>query len=98
MGVKWSLTSGSCLLPTMSTWCALCKGIVAVVMLYVDLGGIVVRILHHVHQVHDECIFIAVRLFQEKAAWVHQAHETEELKLFYRMIGLTCYEKATSCT
>ena len=37
-------------------------------------GGIVVRILHHVHQVHDGCIFVAMRLFGEKAAWVHQAH------------------------
>ena len=26
-------------------------------------GGIVVRILHHVHQVHDDRIFAAVRLF-----------------------------------
>ena len=36
-------------------------------------GGIVVRILHHVHQVHDGCIFVPMRLFGEKAAWVHQA-------------------------
>ena len=45
-------------------------------------GGIVVRILHHVHQVHDGCIFVAIRLIREKAAWVHQAHDTEQLNLF----------------
>ena len=61
-------------------------------------GGIVVRILHHVHQVHDGCIFVAMRLFGEKAAWVHQAHDTEQLNLFQVIIGLTHYEKQTSCT
>ena len=61
------------------------------------LRGIVVRILHHVHQVHDVCIFVPMRLFWEKAAWAHQAHDTEELNLFYMMIGLICYEKQTSC-
>ncbi len=50
------------------------------------LGGIVVRILHHVHQLHDVCIFVPMRLFGEKAAWVHQAHDTEHLNLFYMMI------------
>ena len=63
-----------------------------------DKGGIVVRILHHVHQLHDVCIFVAIRLFGEKAAWVHQAHDTEQLNLFYMMIGLTHHEKQTSCT
>ena len=62
------------------------------------LGGIVVRILHHVGQVHDGCIFVAMRLFGEKAAWVHQAHDTEQLNLYYVMIGLSHYEKQTSCT
>ena len=48
-----------------------------------DKGGIVVRILHHVGQVHDGCIFVAMRLFGEKAAWVHKAPDTEELNLFH---------------
>ena len=61
-------------------------------------GGIVVRILHHVHQVHDGCIFVAMRLFGQKAAWVYQAHDTEQLNLFYLIIGLTHHEKQTSCT
>ena len=61
-------------------------------------GGIVVRILHHVHQVHDVCIFVPMRLFGEKAAWVHQSHDTEQFNLFYLIIGLTHYEKQTSCT
>ena len=61
-------------------------------------GGIVVRILHHVYQLHDVCIFVPMRLFREKAAWVHQAHDTEQLNLFYMMIGLTTNEKQTSCT
>ena len=52
-------------------------------------GGIVVSILHHVHQVLDVCVFVPMRLFGEKAAWVHQAHDTELLNLFYMMIGLT---------
>ena len=42
-----------------------------------NMGGIVVRIIHHVHQVHDECIFVAVILFGEKAALVHEAYDTE---------------------
>ena len=49
------------------------------------LGGIVVRILHHVCQVHDVFIFVAMRLFGEKAAWVHQAHYPEQLNLSYMM-------------
>ena len=60
------------------------------------MGGIVVRILHHVHQLHDVCIFVAMRLFEEKATWVNQAHDTEQLNLFYVMIGLTHYEKLVS--
>ena len=40
-------------------------------------GGIVVTILHHVYQVHDVYISVAMRLFGEKAAWVYQAHDTE---------------------
>ena len=63
-----------------------------------NLGGIVVRILHHVHQVHDVCIFVQMRSFGEKDAWVHQAHDTEQLNLYYMMIGLTHNEKQTSCT
>ena len=51
-------------------------------------GGIVVRILHHVHQIHDVCIFVPMRLFAGKGAWFHQAHDTEQLNLFYMMIGL----------
>ena len=62
------------------------------------LGGIVVTILHHVGQVHDGCIFVAMRLFGEKAAWVDQAHDTEYLHLLYMIIGLTLHEKQTSCT
>ena len=62
------------------------------------MGGIVVRILHHVDQVHDGCIFVAMRLFGEKAARVHQAHYTEEINLFYMMVGLTRHDKQTSCT
>ena len=42
-------------------------------------GGIVVRILHHVRQVHDECIFVAMISFGEKTAWAHQARNTEQL-------------------
>ena len=42
--------------------------------------------------------FFAMILFGEKAAWVHQAHDTEQLNLFYMMIGLTHDEKQTSCT
>ena len=61
-------------------------------------GGIVVRILHHVHQVHDVCIFVPMRLFWEKAAWDHQAHDTDQLNIFYMMIGHTHHEKQTSCT
>ena len=61
-------------------------------------GGIVVRILHHVDQVHDGCIFVAMRLFGENAAWVHKAHYIDELNLFYMMIGLTHHKKQTSCT
>ena len=62
-----------------------------------NIGGIVVRILHHVGQLHDGCIFVAIRLFGEKAAWVHQAHYTEQLNIFYMKIGITQYEKKTSC-
>ena len=31
-------------------------------------------------------------------AWVHQAYDTDQLNLFYVIIGLTHYEKQTSCT
>ena len=41
-----------------------------------EYGGIVVRILHHVHQLHDVCIFVPMRLFGEKAAWIYQPHDT----------------------
>ena len=58
------------------------------------LGGIVVRILH---QVHDGCIFVAIILFGGKAPW-DQTHDTDELNLFYMMIGLAHLEKQTSCT
>ena len=44
------------------------------------------------------CIFVPMRLLGEKAAWVHEAHDTEQLNLFYMMIGLTHHEKQTSCT
>ena len=57
------------------------------------MGGIAVRVLHHVRQLHDVCIFVAMRLFGENAAWVHQAHDTEQPNLFYMMIGLTNHEK-----
>ena len=63
-----------------------------------DQVGIVVRILHHVHQLHDVRIFVPMRLFREKAAWVHQAHDTEQLNLFYMMIGFKHHEKQNSCT
>ena len=36
-------------------------------------------------------------VFGEKAAWVYQGHDTEQLNLFYMMIGLT-HEKQASCT
>ena len=62
------------------------------------MGRIVVGILHLVHQVHDGCILVAMRLFGEKIAWAHQAHDTEQLNLFYVIIGHTHYEKQTSCT
>jgi len=55
----------------------------SVLIVLTHVGGIVVRMLPHVHQLHDECIFVAVRLFGEMAAWVQQAHDTEELNLFY---------------
>ena len=61
-------------------------------------GGIVIRILHHVGQVHDGCTLVAMRLFREKAAWVHQAHDTEQLNLFCMVIGRTRHEEQTSCT
>ena len=54
-------------------------------------GGIVVRILHHVHQLHDVFIFVPMRLFGEKAAWVYLAHDIVHLNLFYMMIGLIQY-------
>ena len=57
-----------------------------------------IRILHHVRQVYDGRIFVAMRLFGEKAAWVHQAHDTEQLNLFNMIIGLRHSEKQTSCT
>ena len=63
-----------------------------------NMEGIVVRILHHVHQVHDVCIFVLIKLFGEMATWVHQVHDTEQLNQFYMMIDLTHYEKQTSCT
>ena len=63
-----------------------------------DIRGIVVSILHHVHQVLDVCVFVPMILFGEKAAWVHKAHYIEELNLFYIMIGLTSHKKQTSCT
>ena len=62
------------------------------------LGGIVVRILHHVCQVHDVYIFVAMRLFGEKATWAHQAHDNEQLNLIYMMLVLTHHEKQASCT
>ena len=61
-------------------------------------GGIVVRILHHVDQAHDGCIFVAMILFGQKTVWVHQAHDTWQLNLFYMMIGLTHHEKQALCT
>ena len=62
-------------------------------------GGIVVRILHHVHQLRDVCIFVLVKIFGEKAAWVYPVHDTVQLDLFYMMIGLTHHGKQTStCT
>ena len=63
-----------------------------------DVGGIVVRILHNVHQEHVMCISVPMRLFGEKAAWVHQAHDTEQFNLFYMMVGLTHHDKQTSCS
>ena len=33
-----------------------------------DRGGIVIRILHHVHQVHDVCIFVPMILFGGKGS------------------------------
>ena len=48
---------------------------------FLSLGGIVVRISHH--DVCDGCIFVVMRSFGEMAAWVHQAHDTEQFNLFY---------------
>ena len=42
--------------------------------------------------------FVAMRLFGEKAAWVHQAHGTEQFTPFYIVMGLVHHEKQTSCT
>ena len=41
--------------------------------------------------------FAAMILFWEKAAWVHKAHDTEQLNLFYMKIGVTNNEKQASC-
>ena len=60
-------------------------------------GGIVVRILHHVTQLHDMSIFVQMIFFGGKAAWVYQAHDTVQLNLIYMMIGLTHNQKQTSC-
>ena len=64
---------------------------------YLYRGEIVVKILHHVHQVLNGCIFVPMRLLGEKAALVHQAHDTEQLNLFYMIIGLTYHEKQAPC-
>ena len=61
-------------------------------------GGTVLRTLHRVHQIHYGRTFVAMIFVSEEAAWVHQAHDTELLDLFYMIIGLTHYEKQTSCT
>ena len=42
--------------------------------------------------------FVAIVLFGEKAAWGHQAHDTDQFNLFYMMIGLTHHEKQATCT
>ena len=42
----------------------------------------------YINYLHDVCIFVPMRLFGEKAAWVHQAHDTEQLNLLYMMIGI----------
>jgi len=55
-------------------------------------GEIDVGISHHVCKAHDGCIFVAIRLFGKKAARVHKAHDTEQLNLFYLMIGLAHHE------
>ena len=65
-------------------------------MIHQSYFGGIVRILHHVHQVHDVRIFVPMRLFEGKAAWVHQAHDTEQLELFYMMICCTHNEKHIS--
>ena len=41
----------------------------------------------------DVCIFVPMTLFVEKAAWVHQAHGTKQLNLFYMMISRPNHEK-----
>ena len=38
---------------------------------------------HDVRQVHDVCIFVPMKLFREKAAWVHKAHEKEIHSVFF---------------
>ena len=48
--------------------------------------------------VSDVRTFVVMLLFGVKAACVHKAHDTEQLNLFYMLIGLTDYEKQTSCT
>ena len=42
--------------------------------------------------------FLQRAYWGENAAWVHQAHDTEQHNLFYIMIGLTHHEKQTTCT
>ena len=41
-----------------------------------------VRILYNVHQIHDGYIYVAMRLFGEKASRAHQTDETELLIYF----------------
>ena len=53
---------------------------------------------HHVVDVHYVRSLQQFLLFGEKASWVHQAHDTEQLNLFNMMIGLTHQEKQASCT
>ena len=58
-------------------------------------SGIENHVNHHVHQVH---ICNTMRLIGGKEAWVHQAHDTEQLHMLYMVICLTHHEKQASCT
>ena len=52
----------------------------------------------YIKYIHDVFIFVPMIFLGEKASWVRQAHDTEQLNLFYMMVGFTHHDKQTSCT